>query len=61
LHKVKEFMKGKAAMPGTTGQEQQAIAPTSSMQPATKQSKILLRKKDFPFNLILLGSNKNSK
>ncbi|CAF1083321.1 unnamed protein product [Rotaria sordida] len=30
LHKVKEFMEGKATMPGTT--EQQTIAPTPSMQ-----------------------------
>ena len=36
LHKVKEFMEGKAAMPGTTDQQQQAIAPTPSMQPAQK-------------------------
>ena len=39
LHKVKEFMEGKAAMPGTTEQQQQTIAPTPSMQPATSKVK----------------------
>ncbi|UJR14059.1 hypothetical protein I4U23_001056 [Adineta vaga] len=34
LHKVKEFMEGKGAAPGTA-EQQSAIAPTPSMQPAT--------------------------
>lgn len=36
LHKVKEFMEGKAVMPGLTEQQQQSIVPTPSMQPAQK-------------------------
>ncbi len=41
LHKVKEFMEGKAAIPGTTEQQQQqqAIVPTPSMQSAANKVK----------------------
>jgi len=40
LHKVKEFMEGKAAMPGTTEQQQQqAIQPTPSMQSSANKVK----------------------
>ena len=42
LHKVKEFMEGKAAMPGATEQQQQSIAPTPSMQPAATKVKRFL-------------------
>jgi len=57
LHKVKEFMEGKAVMPGTN--EQPGIAPTPSMQPAVNKVKFYFYKTIFYF--LQLGSNKSSK
>lgn len=43
LHKVKEFMEGKAPIPGgAEQQQQQTIAPTPSMQPVANKVKYLI-------------------
>lgn len=49
LHKVKEFMEGKAVLPGTN--EQQTIAPTPSIQSTANKVKFdfYLKKRNFNF------------
>ncbi len=61
MHKVKEFMEGKAAIPGATEQQQQqVIAPTPSMQPAA--NKVIFHYYFFfKFQILVLGSNESSK